>query len=697
MSGGIKKYLHRFQNSFFSSVVKRGLGMMVPFILTGCMACALRDFPLPAYQSLLKTEQFHWLYLFFHMVNTGIFGVFSLALAVSLGFSYAMESNESQDDAAMYVVVSVGAFGTQWYSANGTFDINVIGAQGCFAAIVVTYLSCKAFSRLKKIRLLTLEDFTAGMGGVAVPAIQAFLPMVIVVVVVAVLNQLLYLVSDAANFNEFISTAFCRLAEYIGSSDGFAAGLFYTLMVHILWFFGMHGSNIMEPVAQSNFAFTQGHIFSKAFYDTYVSIGGTGATICLLLAMLIFFRKERYGKLAKLAAFSSIFNINEILTFGIPVILNPFLFLPFILVPVMIYTVSYVATAAGLVPVLVRDGVWTTPVFLSGYINTGSIRATLLQVLCVTAGTAVYLPFLRMNRNMEEERSRQQVKELVQELQAKEEAIERPDFLARGDLSGTVSRMLLRDLRTAVRNRELFLLYQPQVSADGSCMGAEALLRWFHPVYGLIYPPLIIYLAEEGKILPDLEDMILDEVAHAIAKVQKAFDGPFKVSVNLTAHSLLWDVDKCIDRHLNACGVSREKLWIEITEQDILLQTDLVIRKLNDLKEAGHMLLIDDFGMGHTSLLYLQSSYFGIVKLDGSLIRNLPSSETNQKIVSSIVKLGKELGVGVIAEYVETEEIQKLLEKLGCKHYQGYLYSKPVPLDDFITFLLARAPEKVAE
>ena len=691
----IKEHLLQFQSSFFSNVVKRGLGMMIPFILTGCMACALRDFPLQAYQSLLETEQFHWLYVFFHMVNSGIFGIFSLLMVVSLSLSYAMESNENHDFAGMYIVVSLGAFGTQWVSVNGELDMDVIGVQGCFAAIVITYLSCKAYSALKKVRLLSLEDFTAGMGGVAVPAIQSFLPMVIVVAVVTALNQLLCLTTGASNFSGFISNALCSFVKNIGPADGFASGLFYTLMSHLLWFFGMHGSHILEPVALTNFAYVEGRIFSKAFYDTYVSIGGTGSTICLLFAMLIFFRKERYGKIAKLASFSCIFNINEILTFGIPVILNPFLFIPFILVPVIIYSVSYAATAAGIVPLIIKDGVWTTPVFLSGYINTGSIRGTLLQIVCVAAGTAIYLPFLRMNRNMEEEYSRQQVKSLVQELQAMEEAIDSPDFLTRGDLSGTVARMLLSDLKSAIRNRDLFLLYQPQVNADGRCMGAEALLRWVHPLYGMIYPPLIIYLAEEGGILPDLEDMILDEAAHAIAKVQEAFDGPFKISVNLTAHSLLWDVEKCIDHHLKDCGVSKEKLWIEITEQDILLQTDLVIKKLNDLKEAGHMLLIDDFGMGHTSLLYLQSSYFGIVKLDGSLIRDLPDNETNQKIVSSIVQLGKELGVGIIAEYVETEEIQKLLESLGCNNYQGYLYSKPVPVDEFITFILERAPEKL--
>ena len=128
-------------------------------------------------------------------------------------------------------------------------------------------------------------------------------------------------------------------------------------------------------------------------------------------------------------------------------------------------------------------------------------------------------------------------------------------------------------------------------------------------------------------------------------------------------------------------------MWIEITEQDVISNADQVIDKLQRLKNVGHTLLIDDFGMGHTSLIYLQSNYFKVVKLDGSLVKNLLESKTSQKIVASIVELGKELDVQVIAECVETEEQKEKLLELGCRWYQGYLYSKPVSLEEFICFL----------
>ena len=97
--------------------------------------------------------------------------------------------------------------------------------------------------------------------------------------------------------------------------------------------------------------------------------------------------------------------------------------------------------------------------------------------------------------------------------------------------------------------------------------------------------------------------------------------------------------------------------------------------------------MIDDFGMGHTSLVYLQSTYFGVVKLDGSLVTSLLDNTTNQKIVRSIVDLSQELGIDVIAEYVENTALRDKLQELGCHWYQGYLYSKALPLDEFISYM----------
>ena len=278
----------------------------------------------------------------------------------------------------------------------------------------------------------------------------------------------------------------------------------------------------------------------------------------------------------------------------------------------------------------------------------------------------------------------EKIKKLVDELQECEKKGENPNFLHRMDDAGMVTRMLLQELKIAIRQKELFLLYQPQVDGEGKCIGAEALLRWKHPEYGFIYPPLIIYLAKEGDILPDLERMLFDTAISTIKQVSEARGEGLKISVNITAHSLNWELEEYIEQKLKEYQVSAKYLWIEITEQDMLTNSEMVIRKISRLKEAGHKLLIDDFGMGHTSLIYLESEHFDVVKLDGSLVRDIIRKNTNQKIVASVIELAKKLNIKVVAEYVETEEEYNLLKDMGCDWYQGYLFSKPISLEEFI-------------
>lgn len=687
MRNYVKQFLFRFESSFFSKVLRRALGMMIPLILTGGMALALRNLPIPLFQAMIETGSLHWLYDILTLIYEGTFGLFSVILVVTISLSYAMELNVAVDYMVMYVIVALSAFGAQVNIGTDYFDIKSLGSVGCFSAILVAYLSCMAYSALRKIRWLILENFTAGMGGICLPAFQTFFPLLIICSSSAVINRIICMAFHVHGSYELINVFLLTVFKGVAKEGGFTLGLLYTVFVHLLWFFGLHGSHILEPVAQNDMICNGVDILSKSFYDVFVSMGGSGTTVCVIIALLMLYRRERSGKLAGLATVTGLFNINEILTFGLPIILNPILFVPFILTPVACYCISYGATAMGLVPVVTHEVVWTAPVLVGGYLATGSIRGTLLQLFCIGVGVLIYIPFLRANQKMETIRAKEQVRILIKELQSKEENIEHPMFLTRGDHIGTTSRLLLHDLKHAVKNRELHILYQPQVRADGSCIGAEALLRWNHPLYGMIYPPLIIYLAEEGKILPDLEKLIIDEVVAGIARTKENYSGEFKISVNFTAHSLLWDCENYIEQELERNHVEPDKLWIEITEQDILIKTDLIMKKLNQLKENGHRLLIDDFGMGHTSLLYLQSEIFSVVKLDGSLTRPLLTSETNQKIVSSIVELGNELNVDVIAEYVETREQQKLLEKLGCTCYQGYLYSKPIPLDEFIQYI----------
>ena len=634
----LKRGMLKFENSFFSHVVRCALGMIIPLVLTGGISCAVRDFPVAPYQMFLTQGGGRWFYDFLTMVYEGTYGIFSVALVITIAYSYAMEKNESLENVVMYVVVALAAFSAQLNLGTEDFDVAGLGTTGCFAAMFIGYLSCMAFSKLRRCHKLMLEQYTAGMGGGCVLAIRTLIPLGIVAAGSGGLNLLIGRITGIYGCYQWFNHIFYAACQNIADYSNFLSGLLYTFAVNLMWFFGLHGSHILEAVAVHNFGVTGNVVFSKAFYDVYVAMGGCGTTVSVLT-------------------------------------------------PVVCYCLAYAATVCGFLPVLTHEVVWSTPVGIGGYLASGSWKGIAVQAVGILAGILFYLPFLKINQRMEVYKAKRHVQVLIHELQEKEEQIDQPVFLTRGDHIGMISRMLLLDLKHAIKNKELYMLYQPQVYSDGICIGAEALLRWNHPVYGMIYPPLIIYLAEAGKVLPELEQFIIDEVTDGIVQTRAQYDSDFKISVNITAHSLLWDIEGYIRQTMEQKEIDAHMLWIEITEQDILLQTDVVVRKLEELKKQGHKLLIDDFGMGHTSLLYLQSEYFDVVKLDGSLTRPLLKSHTNQKIVRSIIELGQELGVNVIAEFVENREQRDLLDTLGCHCYQGYLYAKPLELEAFITYM----------
>ena len=672
----------RIENSHLLSIVRRALTMLVPVIMVGAIAHAIHYFPIDAFNYFI-TEQQPWIATLLEMVFQGTFGMFSMILVVALAISYAMERNEAIDKMFFYAITAIASFGTQLVMADSDMVWDILGNQGCFVAMVVGFLSSVIFSKLERIESISLRKYTIGMDAVLVNAIQSIFPATFTVGFFAIFEYLILKISGGKD----IYTLWSTFSEHIFASmgGGFLSALLYTFMVHILWVLGFHGSHMMESVAVNHFQNVgENIIFSKSMFDTYVMMGGCGTTICVLIVILFFAKKKRLRNIGKLALPTVIFNTNEILNFGIPIMLNPVLVIPFICVPILALIVSYTAVALGLISPVCNEITWTMPVLVSGYVASGSIAGVILQIVIIVMGVLIYLPFLRVYEKIYDVRMQQKISKLVEELQEYEKKGENPNFLHRMDDTGMVTRMLLQELKFAIKKKELYLLYQPQVDGKGKYIGAEALMRWNHQEYGFIYPPLIIYLAKEGDLLPELERMLIDTSVKAIKQVSETCGDQFKISVNITAHSLNWEIEDYVEKKLKEYNVPAKHLWMEITEQDMLINSDMVIRKINQLKEAGHKLLIDDFGMGHSSLIYLQSEYFDVVKLDGSLVRDIINKTTNQKIVASVIELAKKLNVKVIAEYVETQEECDLLNEMGCDWYQGYLFGKPMPLEEFI-------------
>jgi EAL domain-containing protein (putative c-di-GMP-specific phosphodiesterase class I) len=246
---------------------------------------------------------------------------------------------------------------------------------------------------------------------------------------------------------------------------------------------------------------------------------------------------------------------------------------------------------------------------------------------------------------------------------------------------------LENQLRSAVRNREFELHYQPQLSlATGEVVGVEALLRW-RTEFGLIPPIKFIPTLEQSGMIEELTPWAFLTACRQLRAWSDMGFPAFRVAVNLSARQLLQtDLLNVIDDVLRETGVDPKNLEIEVTES-VLLDPEAINGTAHELLAMGIRLTIDDFGTGYCSLSYLKQLSADALKIDRSFIQDIPADQDDVAISEAIINLSRSLGLYVIAEGVETPEQWEFLQSHGCHMMQGFLVSKPLSADDFAKWL----------
>jgi EAL domain-containing protein (putative c-di-GMP-specific phosphodiesterase class I) len=245
------------------------------------------------------------------------------------------------------------------------------------------------------------------------------------------------------------------------------------------------------------------------------------------------------------------------------------------------------------------------------------------------------------------------------------------------------------ELRQAIMCGQFELHYQPVVNLqDSTITGFEALLRWHHPERGLISPAEFIPIAEETGLIDQLGEWVL-RTACAEAMT---WPDDIKVAVNISPVQFKnQTLALTVISALAASGLPARRLELEITETAIIHNEEATLVKLSQLREMGVIIALDDFGTGYSSLSYLQRIPFDKIKIDESFIKHVADNDVSLAIVQSVITVAKARNVITVAEGVETEQQRKLLRMLGCSEMQGYLFSRPVPVQGLLEFFPTRA------
>ena len=255
---------------------------------------------------------------------------------------------------------------------------------------------------------------------------------------------------------------------------------------------------------------------------------------------------------------------------------------------------------------------------------------------------------------------------------------------------------LEEDLRHAMSKQEFQLHYQVQVDNQARPLGAEVLLRWQHPERGFVYPDQFIPVAEDTGLIVPIGLWVLEAACTQLALWQ---DDPLTreltLAVNVSARQFRqMDFVAQVQRILRDCASNPERLKLELTESVVLENIEDAIEKMQSLKALGVEFSIDDFGTGHSSLSYLKRLPLAQIKIDRSFVRDIATDPNDAAIVNTIIAMSRTLGLNVIAEGVETEAQREFLDEHGCHAFQGYLFGRPLGLDEFKSALKRSFREK---
>ncbi len=548
-------------------------------------------------------------------------------------------------------------------------------------AILIPVLVCLGYflvNRYMKYKLIRTRVVNPILEG----AINGMMPHLLVFLVIGAVYFLLE------------QTSIHSVIEMIAGWPVWIQAYFHTLIIHVIWLTGVHGAAAYYTFFDSSFVseiYVSNMSFSM-FFDVFVIYGGAGSTWALIIAIMLFSNMKFARTLAKISIPFAIINVNELLVFGLPIIFNPILAIPFVLVPLVNHLFAQVYLS--LVDVIViRDSIeWVTPSLLDSYLVTGgNVKAILLQVLIISLDVMLYMPFVRKYSNTSNDSLLNTlirklrfsyavpVQKEVSFLGMHNELVEQQDKLNKS----------LKDILAG----ELRIYYQPQFESKTLQMiGVESLLR-LESDQSLNSPDFIRHF-ENAKIGEYIDKWVVDTVESDV-KTHPVFSNfALKVSLNLNVDSL---GDKQFINDLIK-KMSGYPVCFEITETIYSQNVELVSESVRMLREAGFLVAIDDFGTGYSSLSMLSALDADIIKLDRLFLKQA-NTVKGKELYRSMISTLKRLGFVVVSEGIETEEELEFVQSCNADVLQGYYFSRAINVDELEQYFndeeaLGHAPQQ---
>ncbi len=453
------------------------------------------------------------------------------------------------------------------------------------------------------------------------------------------------------------------------------------IMVQIFWFFGIHGEHMVNALFGKEILFKtiMPNLTYGEFQSIFVNIGGAGVGLALLLALLLSTKDKIIKKITYISAPFAIFNIDNILIF-LSVVFNRFMFIPFVLTPVLNVLLAYLALNIMTIHFLSPNFenyyiVWSTPVFVDSYLKTHSLIPSFIQLTLLIIDTTIYYYFLKRFFKYQSLNNHQAI--LEHNLEIDTEIKASSDIKAfQANLDIIDANAKVNEIINKLNKDNLLIHYQPKVNIKQNKIEKfEALLRYNDK--GKIKGPFFLDIIEKAGLAPIIDIWVCKQIKNELKEFKKEMS-PI-ISINLHPDTL--KSNNAINKILQI--LRGENIIFEIIERSFIDKN--AISNINKIKKAGYKLSIDDYGVGYSSLETLIKQDIDELKLDKSIINEIENKK-GYLICKNTVNLCKELNIEVVAEGVENKNQLEIIKNLNIDLVQGFLFSKGISLKEAVKF-----------
>ena len=607
--------------------------------------------------------------LMFYVSNI-LINLYPTTFCIVASYYLAQKTNASSAIFIIYALVLfyILSFGNLGFSANFTLPNNPLLA---LLSAIVTYSYYKFFP----IRLLDPNSFDFAS------RLIKYLGHIFCFLLIAIVLSQMVIYLGAYVKAGILSVGLDPLT--------FTGGLLYQTLLGVLGAVGINGHNMLFAVKQQIYADTMSNIdawtageaslnvISQGFYDAFLSMGGSGNCISLLLCVLIFSQKYNHRMLAVVAIPMVMFNINEVLLFGLPILFNPILIVPFILVPLVSFVIVYACIALGIVSPIVSIVNWLTPPIFSGYFAMGEqFDGAILQVVVIIVGIFIYRPFYLAYSGRDFVSVDPSTRFAAAEGAIFSNVLRSVRDSANDNITQSTAQ---KQVAQILRQGQLVMFYQKiQSLQNPQQFNYEALIRYIDDS-GNLCPPTFIADFQLLKAMPLLDKLVIELVLSDIQKIHLPLGGRVAINVSVASIEQADFVNHLLAR-LEHHGVSPSKIEIEITEEAMLSDKVYLTRVMTELQAKNIAISMDDFGSGYASFPHLLQYPFNKVKIDRSLLLDA-SSTKGREVYQLVAKLGHIANCRIVAEGVETQQEYEFVANCGVDLVQGYYLARPMPVE----------------